>query len=74
VTSMLHERRDFLIVESTIKLARSLGYKVVAEGVESAELLQVLAENDCDEAQGYHISRPLTASGFNEWMNGRRGD
>jgi EAL domain-containing protein (putative c-di-GMP-specific phosphodiesterase class I) len=46
-------------VRSTIDLARNLGLKVVAEGVESGEIMDALAKLRCDVAQGYHISRPL---------------
>ncbi|HZO10181.1 MAG TPA: EAL domain-containing protein, partial [Myxococcota bacterium] len=49
------------IVRSTIDLARNLGLRVVAEGVETAEIMDVLAGLRCDVAQGYYISRPLPA-------------
>ncbi len=47
------------IVRFTIDLAHTLGLSVVAEGVENAELLAELAALGCDEAQGYHVSRPI---------------
>ncbi|MGH8220274.1 MAG: putative bifunctional diguanylate cyclase/phosphodiesterase [Steroidobacteraceae bacterium] len=56
----VHERRgDAAIVRSTIELAHSLGLKVVAEGVETAEGWNLLRQLDCDYAQGYFISKPL---------------
>ena len=53
-----------LIIETIIGLARNLGLKAIAEGVESAEQLAFLRDRDCDEVQGYLISRPMTASAF----------
>ena len=51
--------RDRLLVKSTIDLAHGLGMKVVAEGVETAEAIALLAGMGCDYAQGYHIARPM---------------
>ena len=59
VLAMEHDEDDAAIVRSTIDLAHNLGLSVVAEGVENAAVMARLAELDCDEAQGYHISRPL---------------
>ncbi len=50
---------DRIMVNSTVQLAHSLGRKVVAEGVETAEVLQELSRMGCDLAQGYHIGRPV---------------
>ena len=44
-----------------IDLAHALDKRAVAEGVESAEALDLLRELGCDEAQGYFIARPLAA-------------
>lgn len=59
VKEMDSNQEDRIIVESTINLAHNLGLKVVAEGVENKEVLKLLDELGCDEAQGYFISRPL---------------
>lgn len=45
-------------------MAHELEARVVAEGVESAEDFQFLAETKCDEIQGYFISRPLKIESF----------
>jgi diguanylate cyclase (GGDEF)-like protein len=50
------------IVEAVIKMAHSLNLRVVAEGVEQANELAFLREHRCDEAQGYHFSRPVPAA------------
>ena len=58
---------DAMIVRSTIDLAHNLGLSVVAEGVENAAILERLRTLACDEAQGYHISRPLPVDDFLAW-------
>ncbi|VWX54048.1 EAL domain-containing protein [Novosphingobium sp. 9U] len=58
--SMLHRSQsDRIMVNSTIQLAHSLGRKVVAEGVENAEILDELIWMGCDMVQGYHTARPM---------------
>ncbi|BCD84085.1 GGDEF domain-containing protein [Pseudomonas solani] len=59
---------DAVIVRSTIDMSHSLGLKVVAEGVEHAHSLRLLERWRCDTAQGYLISRPLSASAFEAWI------
>lgn len=59
---------DQTIVRSTIDLAHSIGLEVVAEGVESERILWQLREWGVDLAQGFHISRPLPAAAFLEWL------
>lgn len=59
VKEMDSNQEDRIIVESTINLAHNLGLKVVAEGVENKEVLKILVDLGCDQAQGYFISRPL---------------
>jgi len=58
---------DAAIVAGTIALAHSLRLSVVAEGVETATQLAMLRGFHCDEAQGYHYSRPLPAAEFEAW-------
>jgi EAL domain-containing protein (putative c-di-GMP-specific phosphodiesterase class I) len=62
VAGMLHSRECRVIVKSTIDMAHDLGLRVVAEGVESAQLLHSLSLQGCDLAQGYGIARPLAAA------------
>ncbi len=66
---------DCYIVEATIQLAHTLGLDVVAEGVETAEIHNLLLEMGCDFAQGWYISRPMDAEHMIEWYcNTRPGD
>jgi diguanylate cyclase (GGDEF)-like protein len=69
VSPMLQDESDLIIVRSTINLGHDLGLKVVAEGVEDERTLKQLELLTCDLAQGYHISRPLPAAAFTEWLN-----
>jgi diguanylate cyclase (GGDEF)-like protein len=54
--------RAVAIIRSTIELAHSLGLRIVAEGVETREALDLLSELGCDTAQGYYLGRPAPAS------------
>ncbi len=67
VMEMMSNKNDDLIVRSTIDLAHGLGLKVVAEGVEDAQVLELLASLGCDFAQGYHICRPAAAPELMDW-------
>lgn len=55
------------IVCSSINIGRALGKKIVAEGVESKEELEILKEMGCDYAQGYYFTKPLTYNDFLGW-------
>ena len=59
IRPLCSSRRDRVIVQSMIHMAHDLGYRVVAEGIESREAYEMLAEWGCDEGQGFHISVPL---------------
>ena len=60
VKSMADNRSDRLMVQSTIGLAHSLGRRVVAEGVEHRDILDLLIEMGCDIAQGFAVGRPMS--------------
>lgn len=64
VRPMVRSRRETMLVDAMIDMAHKLDLAVVAEGVETAEHLQVLRDLGCDHAQGYHIARPLEAADF----------
>ena len=59
---------DTAIVRSTADLAHNLGLNVVAEGVEDQWTLDLLATFGCDQAQGYHIARPMPGAAFTGWL------
>jgi EAL domain-containing protein (putative c-di-GMP-specific phosphodiesterase class I) len=64
VIGMATDENDAVIVRSTIELARNLGLRVVAEGVETEEAWHQLALLGCEIAQGYYFSRPVPADDF----------
>jgi len=71
VTNMDTDDNDAVIVRSTIDLAHNLGLHVVAEGVETEHTWHQLRELNCDQAQGYYLSRPIPATELAEWLRTR---
>lgn len=69
VMGMEHDESDAQIVRSTIDLAHNLGLSVVAEGVENAVVYQLLGDLNCDEGQGYYMSKPMPSAEFNAWRD-----
>jgi diguanylate cyclase (GGDEF)-like protein len=59
---------DTAIVRSTADLAHNLGLNVVAEGVEDQWTLDLLSTFGCDQAQGFHIARPMASQEFVAWL------
>ena len=72
VTELPGNRGDASIAKAVITMAHALGLKVIAEGVENEAQLTFLAENSCDEMQGYFFSRPLPAAACTQFLDQRR--
>jgi diguanylate cyclase (GGDEF)-like protein len=68
----LDDRKDEAIVRTTIGLAHQLGLSVVAEGVETQDVLDRLTALGCEYAQGYQIGKPLPAEDFLTWLTRTR--
>jgi diguanylate cyclase (GGDEF)-like protein len=68
VMRMPGDRRDAAIVHAAVELGRRLGMRVVAEGVESAEVWDALAGLSCDEAQGFFLGRAMPAPALAGWL------
>ncbi|MEV0065608.1 EAL domain-containing protein [Amycolatopsis sp. NPDC050768] len=62
ITGIADSRDAAAIVASIIAMAHAVGLTVVAEGVETAEELALLRQLGCDQAQGYHLGRPVPAA------------
>jgi len=69
VQAMNSDERNSIIVRSTIELARNLGLRTVAEGIEDRPTLEQIRSLGCELAQGYHISRPLPALELVNWWD-----
>ena len=72
VKSMRDHRSDLVMVQSTIALAHSLGRTVVAEGVETREILDMLIAMKCEIAQGFIIGRPSSLTDLSKRLLGER--
>jgi len=66
VRSMAYSEDSISIVKAVIELAKNLDMTTTAEGVETGELLDMLAEIGCTDAQGYHLGRPMPLASAEE--------
>lgn len=64
VNSMTEVSNDKVLCEAIIVMAKKLGIKVVAEGIETEAQLNILKDMGCDYAQGYLFSKPLSKTQF----------
>jgi len=72
VQNMLERDSDRVMVEKTIEIGHELAMKVIAEGVETIEQLDLLRAYHCDTAQGYLFSRPLPPDELVDWLHAYR--
>jgi EAL domain-containing protein (putative c-di-GMP-specific phosphodiesterase class I)/GGDEF domain-containing protein len=68
ITELLSQTDDRVIVRTTIEMCHSLGYRVVAEGVEDDDTLALLEEMGCDMIQGYVLTPPLPFDELTAWI------
>lgn len=69
VNGICRSRTDAALVQGLIDIGHSLGLVVVAEGVETREAWNLLAEWGCDLAQGYYVAGARPADGLVDWLN-----
>jgi EAL domain-containing protein (putative c-di-GMP-specific phosphodiesterase class I) len=60
IKNLASDDRDKAVAAAVISLGQKLNLRVIAEGVETAEQLAILRENNCDEIQGYYFSKPVS--------------
>jgi diguanylate cyclase (GGDEF)-like protein/PAS domain S-box-containing protein len=72
VRDLLTSPGDRLIAQSTIALAKSLGMRTIAEGVETKEQVELLRELGCDVLQGFLIHHPVPADDLRAWLRDHR--
>lgn len=68
VQAMVESETDRRIVELIINLAKAFGLSVIAEGVETAESLQMLRRMGCTRVQGFLLARPMEEERLREWL------
>lgn len=68
VTDMRDNPAHAAIVRSIIDLGHNLSMRVVAEGIETDEVLTTLRDHNCDLAQGFLLARPMTAASLELWL------
>ncbi|HNH09568.1 MAG TPA: EAL domain-containing protein, partial [Leptospiraceae bacterium] len=65
----LHQNQeDAAIVRAVVQMAKSLNLRTIAEGIESENILQILAEYGCNEVQGYYFSKPVPHHLFEDFF------
>lgn len=72
VAALEHDPHHATVVRAAIRVGRELGWRVVAEGVETAAQWARLVEWGCDEAQGFHMSPPVPADELPAWRRAWR--
>ena len=71
VSQLGTSRHHRVLVEATLRVAQSLNFRTVAEGIETAGQAALLAEMRCDKGQGFHFSHPLEVGQFDAWLKTR---
>lgn len=69
VTLVGTSRHHEVLIEATVKVARSLGMSTVAEGIETDLQAEVVYEQGCNKGQGYLYSRPISSEAIEEWLS-----
>ena len=72
IKNLKDNEKDKRLVRALIELATGIGYTVVAEGVENEEVLELLVQWGCAEAQGYLIAKPMSANALEAWIEQSR--
>jgi diguanylate cyclase (GGDEF)-like protein len=68
VTNMASDKKDAAIAQAIVELAHLLGMKVVAEGVDSSDKIELLRAMQCDHLQGFYFAKPMDAGEFGRYV------
>jgi diguanylate cyclase (GGDEF)-like protein len=71
ISDILNNENDRAVASAVISLGQKLNLRVIAEGVETEDQVTFLRANNCDEMQGYHFSKPISAVGIEELLAAR---
>lgn len=71
VINMMSDQQNQQIVKIIIDIAHLFGLKLVAEGIEDEKTFDYLKQLGCDYGQGYHMSRPLPADEFYQFLQAK---
>jgi EAL domain-containing protein (putative c-di-GMP-specific phosphodiesterase class I) len=71
IDDLMTNENDKAVATAVISLGRTLRLRVIAEGVETAEQAAFLLDNNCDEMQGNHFSKPLEARELEAFLRAR---
>ena len=63
--------RGGMLVSNIVQMGRDLGYRIVAEGIETEDERALLAAWGCDYGQGWHFGRPMPAGVFADWYGSK---
>lgn len=69
VTDLLTDKTNEFLVKSMISLGKDFGINVLAEGIESTEVMEHLTSMGCQYGQGFHIAKPMPAAEMLEWID-----
>jgi diguanylate cyclase (GGDEF)-like protein len=72
IMTMMSDEQNKAIVRTTIELAHSMKLSVVAEGIEDEHTLRQLSDLDCEQAQGFFLSKPISSDDFVHWLENRK--
>ena len=67
VSELPQDTEDSAITRAIINMGKALNYKIIAEGVETVEQLDFLKREHCEYAQGFLLSKPVSAQNFESW-------
>ncbi len=73
ISPITEDGKNTEIVETIVLLARNLGMKVIAEGVETEAQIEQLKKLNCEGAQGYYFSRPMNYEDLRQFFNEKPG-